>query len=351
MPVAASTRPLHPLAWWAWGITLAAVALRGGGLLTMLSVAAAAGLVVWRCAPNRRVFGVYLRLGVLVIVARIALGLVFAPAGTGPVLWHQPQLVIPIGGSALRFGGDVHLAAVLTALDDGLRIATVLLCVGAANALCDPTRLLRAVPSALYEAGVAVVVGLSYAPALAADIGRVRAAQQLRGRPTRGLRAYGRTLAAALDGSLERAVALAGAMDAKGYGRRGTVSPLHRALLTGGLLTSVLGLAVGAYGATDSDIPPTLSASLLLGGGLLACLLLVWAGHAQPRTRYRAEPWGMSEWAVLACTLTGAGLLLAGSGPPPADAPGAIATAALLAGALIATAPSVIVNRPGDPGR
>lgn len=74
------------------------------------------------------------------------------------------------------------LEALLFALYDGLRLATLLICVGAANALASPARLLRILPGALYEAGVAVVVAMTFAPNLVQDVERLRAARRLRGR-------------------------------------------------------------------------------------------------------------------------------------------------------------------------
>ena len=58
---------------------------------------------------------------------------------------------------------------------DGLRLATMLICLGAANALANPRRLLRSMPPALHEVSTAVVVALSVFPQLAESVVRVRA--------------------------------------------------------------------------------------------------------------------------------------------------------------------------------
>ena len=105
-------------------------------------------------------------------------------------------------------------------LYDGLQLATILVCIGAANSLASPSRLLKSVPAALYEVGVAVVVAMTFAPQLVADVARVRrgapaarpaAHRSARRSPARSARAGGRA------GTL--AVALAAAMDSRGYGR------------------------------------------------------------------------------------------------------------------------------------
>ena len=142
----------------------------------------------------------------------------------------------------------------LGAVYAGLQLATMLACVGAANALANPRRLLRAVPGALYEVGVAVVVALSFSPQLVEGVSRVRAARRLRGRPHTGLRGLRGVAMPVLEGALERSVDLAAAMDARGFGRgaadAGRAPTLRRAD-PGGLL----GVCAGLYGLLDADSP------------------------------------------------------------------------------------------------
>ena len=53
---------------------------------------------------------------------------------------------LPDWAAGIRLLGPVTLEALLAGLYDGLRLATMLICVGAANALANPKRLLRSVP-------------------------------------------------------------------------------------------------------------------------------------------------------------------------------------------------------------
>ena len=102
----------------------------------------------------------------------------------------------------------------------------MLICVGAANALANPKRLLRAVPGALYEVGVAVVVALSVAPQLVESVLRVRAGPAAARR--RGSAASGRCGGIAipvLEDALDRSLLLAAAMDSRGYGRTRAAAP------------------------------------------------------------------------------------------------------------------------------
>ena len=100
------------------------------------------------------------------------------------------------------------LESLLYAAYDALRLAAVLACLGAANALASPRRLLRYLPATLYDVGTAVVVGLTFAPQLLTDARDVRAARTLRGRdgpraardgPSHGARARDRLRAVARD--------------------------------------------------------------------------------------------------------------------------------------------------------
>ena len=69
----------------------------------------------------------------------------------------------------------------------------MLICLGAANALANPRRLLRSMPPALHEVSTAVVVAMSVFPQLAESFVRVRRARRLRPVPSAGVvRACGR---------------------------------------------------------------------------------------------------------------------------------------------------------------
>ena len=125
---------------------------------------------------------------------------------------------------------------------------------GAANALANPARLLKSLPGALYEMGVAVVVALTFAPNLIADVQRLRAARRLRGRPDSGVRGLLQVGLPVLEGALERSVAARrrdGRPRLRPYRRRSraAVRRTTTALTLGGLL----GVCAGTYGLLTAE--------------------------------------------------------------------------------------------------
>src|SRR5450759_1711449 len=107
-------------------------------------------------------FGAFLRLGLFVIAMRVLLEALLGGGVPGQtVLLNLPQIPLPTGAGGVRLGGAVTLEGVLAAAYDGARLAAVLACIGAANALASPRRLLRYVPATLYEVGTALVVALT----------------------------------------------------------------------------------------------------------------------------------------------------------------------------------------------
>ncbi len=323
-------RWLHPGAWWAWALGLAAAASRTTNPLLLGLLIAAAGIVVSARRPDApwgRSFSFFLRLGVFVIVVRLVVQVAFgASIGTTDVV-QMPGLTLPTWLAGVRVGGDVTLESLLLAFYDGLRLATILICVGAANSLASPTRLLKSVPAALYELGVSVVVALTFTPQLVSDVARLRSARRLRGRTSTGPRAIAGSAVPVLEGALERSVVLAAAMDSRGYGRRGSTSSRQRRTAATALLGGLLAACVGVFGLVSVGSPAALGLPMLVIG-VLATVFGAWlAGRRNARTTYRPDPWRLAEWLVLLAGF-GCALLFAAAGwlgipglDTPADPP------------------------------
>ncbi|MEV0981707.1 energy-coupling factor transporter transmembrane component T [Streptomyces sp. NPDC049915] len=347
---------VHPGAWWLWALGLGTAATRTTNPLLLALLVAVSAYVVTTCRPDApwaRSYSAFLKLALAVLVVRLFFAVVLgSPIPGTHVVVTLPEVPLPHWAQGIRLGGRVTAEGLLFALYDGLRLAALLICVGAANALANPHRLLKSLPGALYETGVAVVVALTFAPHLIADAQRLRAARRLRGRPDRGLRGLLQVALPVLEGALERSVALAAAMDARGYGRGADVpAPVRRttaALTLGGLL----GVCAGTYGLFTADggrygLP-------VLLGGVAAALAGLWlGGRRTPRTRYRPDPWDARALSVAASGIAVASMLvLAGS---PALNPGVVPLTAPelplwpAAAVLLGLLPAFVAPSPKEP--
>ena len=301
--VARRLRSLHPAAWWLWAAGLAVCAMRTNNPFLLALIGAVACFVVSACrssAPWSRSIAFFLRLGVLVIVIRVVIEILFGERGVpGHVIFTLPHIPLPSWAVAVSIGGAVTVESIVNAFVEGLQIAVILLCFGAANSLASPYRLLRCLPAVLYETGVAVTVALSFTPELVQSIGVVRQARRQRGIPIKGLRGMRGVAVPVLESALDRSLQLATSMDARGYGRRVSSGQASRRLAsvatTGGLLLA----AVGIYGVIDSGslfglgLPVMAVAAILCGAGLAV------GGRRSPRSRYRPDPWRRPEWMVV----------------------------------------------------
>ena len=77
---------------------------------------------------------------------------------TGTVLFTLPSVALPGWAAGVTLGGPVTLDALAVALFDAIRLAAMLLCVGAANSLANPRTALKSVPAALRDISTAVVI-------------------------------------------------------------------------------------------------------------------------------------------------------------------------------------------------
>ncbi|MFJ3986424.1 CbiQ family ECF transporter T component [Streptomyces fungicidicus] len=319
---------LHPGAWWLWALALGTAATRTTNplLLTLLLTVSAYVVATRRPhTPWSRSYGAFVKLAAAVLLIRLAFAVVLgSPIPGTHVLLHLPEVPLPDWAQGIRLGGRVTAEALTFALYDALRLATLLVCVGAANALANPSRLLKSLPGALYEMGVAVVVALTFAPHLIADVRRLRAARRLRGRPDRGVRGLLQVGLPVLEGALERSVALAAAMDARGYGRTAQVPPAVRRTTAALTLGGLLGVCAGTYGLLTADGGAYGLPVLLVG--VAAALAGLWLGGRRTlRTRYRPDRWGVRAWLVTASgAAVAAALTLAATRDPAALHPGVV---------------------------
>jgi energy-coupling factor transport system permease protein len=304
-------RALHPGAWWLWALGLAVAASRTRNPVLLVLILAVAGFVVAARrgdAPWANSYLAFLKLGLVVIGVRVVLQALLSTRSQGnTLLFTLPQIPLPDWASGVKLGGEVTAEALVTALYDGGQLAVMLCCIGAANALASPRRLLKSLPGALYEMGVACVVALTFAPQLVTDARRIRGARRLRGR-TRG--SFRTTAMPVLEGALDRSVELAAAMDSRGYGRTAHVPRRQRQITGASVLLGLLGIMLGVYSLlTDAMAAPAAGGALAFGV-LLATGAMAVGRQRVTRTRYRPDPWALPEWLVIGSGAVAAAALI-----------------------------------------
>ena len=306
-------RGLHPGAWWLWAISLAVAASRTTNpLLLAILLAVTSVVVVARRsdAPWARAYRLYLVLGAVIIVLRVLLHIAVGFKYGDHVLLRLPEVPLPGWAAGIQVGGTVYLEGLLGAIFEGLRLATLIACIGAANALANPKRLLRALPGALHEIGVAFVVSLTVAPQLADSVHRVRRARRLRGDTVRGIGSVGRIAMPVLQDALERSILLAAAMDSRGYGRSVQASSRTRRASGALVLTGLMATCIGTFALLDAQSATVLGVPALLTGLVLAAAGTWVGGQQVRRSIYRPDPWRGPEWATAACGLAAVAAML-----------------------------------------
>ncbi|GAA4892638.1 CbiQ family ECF transporter T component [Tessaracoccus lubricantis] len=366
-------RQLHPFAWWGWALALAVAASSTTNPLLLAGMIAVACLVTLARRANSpwaKAFKLYLFLGLFIVVLRVGFRIIFG-GGDGPtILFTLPEVPLPVWVRGIRLLGPVSLEAVLTGLYDGLRLATIIICVGAANALANPKKLLASLPGALYELGTVMVVAVSALPQLGDSLQRVSRARKLRSAPharTRRQRlgVVETIIVPVLSDALERSLALAASMDVRGYGRAGSASARDRAATLGFGVASMALLAVWSYrhlaAAPDLFIwrVPVLSTLLLIAGVAAAVAALRVSGRTVRRTQYRPIRWRLAETITVGTGIAAAALVqwIATTGDATALFPAVYPfrwpelTGPLLAVLVIAALPAFVTPAPSAPAQ
>lgn len=313
------TRPAHPWAWWGWALGVAAaVSVGTNPLVTLLIAFAVTTVVLLRRTddPWARSVGAYFALAGFVLIMRLAFTAVLGGSVGPTVLFTLPEVPLPEWAAGIRLGGAVTAEPLAYAAYDSLRLGVMLLCLGAANALANPRRALRAVPAALYEASVAIVIALSVAPQLVESAGRIRRAQRLRGGAGTGLGAVTAVAIPVLADAIDRSLALAAGMEARGFGRtRSAARPSSAGTL--GLVAAAMLATFGGFWllAGGSASARAVGASCIAVGAFGVAVGLRAAGRRLRVTRYRPDRWTVRDSALVAVGIAAGAVAAVASSP------------------------------------
>lgn len=276
----------HPGVWAVWGVAAVVSIQLAPNPVYVAAVLAACGAVVLtrgRPGPLARAFPVLLAVGAVFALIRIVLaGL--TTRGDGPVLFTLPSADLPTVLGGFSIGGAVDGGVVARAAAEGFVILGIMAVCGAFNAVVDHHQLLRLVPRAYAEMGVALSVAIAFVPAFITMAATATEADRARTGGVTVRRGRVRRLAGpVVERALDQAIALAESMDSRGFGRDGATRADRRATAAGvvGMVAIAAGLAVLATGERAI-------ASALVAVGVMAIAAgVVAASRSTKRTRHR----------------------------------------------------------------
>lgn len=212
-------KPFHPLTFWSIFTALAVGVVISDSAIGAFIALGGAAFIVYRYrgdGPWRNSFKWSIVAGLYLIAIRAIAGIVIGVPRVGETLFTLPRIYLPSWMPGIRIGGPVTWERLSFSLHEGLIIATVIALFGAANSVTSPHKLLRIMPSRVYQLAVTLTIATSVFPQLISSITRIRQAQYLRsGKKPR----ISRVAIPLLEESLGRAVALAESMEARGFGQ------------------------------------------------------------------------------------------------------------------------------------
>ena len=292
---------IHPGSWWILGFSLAVAAgmtkvIWVAVLICLLAVGLSA--LLRTDAPWARSLSFYVWLAVAILVIRIAFRVVFNSSSSENLAFALPELNVSLGfGPPVQLFGAVSWHTLEAATMDGLRLAAIVLSIALANTLANPRKLLKSTPAALYEVATAISVAINLAPQLIESLQRVRKARRLRGKSPR-IGALAGTVIPVLEDTLERSLSLAASMDARGFGRRGSLGKGASASIRVVSLVALVLFAVGSY-LLLTNPSLTITALILLSLAVVAVVYVVSISSSKNvRTRYQKQKQTFADYSL-----------------------------------------------------
>lgn len=322
VPAGRAGARLHAFAWWGWAICAMVVMMCSYNPLLIVTAVTAVIFVVLQCRstdPWANSLKAYLWAAVIVLAIRLFFQLLVGGTfDTGQVLIRLPEVPLPDWMAGIRLGGDLTLDGLLFTLYDAGRLAGLLICVGAANALANPKRALKSVPAAFHQISTAIVIGLTLLPQLIESGRRISRARQLRGTPTKSLRGMVSLFIPVLADGVDRSMSLAASMESRGYGAtKAGVDEHGKTMQSTTLIAAALSLTFGTFALLS--VPNAWPAALLIVlGFVLGGIGLQAAGRRLAVTRFDADPWRLIETAVVGCGIAAMVLVLVLNAHTPA---------------------------------
>lgn len=272
-------KKVHPHVWVWWVVVASVLTMSNRNPLYHLLLLLLAQLVGERCAV--------VETGWRVPVWRVGVFILFFSTLFNMLLAHVGQTVmVRLPAHWPMLGGEITAESAVYGASNGFMLLTLLLIFTTFHRLMPTAELVRLLPRALRDVGVVLLIALTYIPETLQQLRRIQEAQAIRGHRLRGLRDWQPVVIPLLVSGLERAMGLAEAMVARGYGQ--TADQQQPLTIRLGFL---VGLAATLAGWTLT-FWWSAGGQLLMTASVVVMGLLFWRlGRHTRYTRYRPFVW------------------------------------------------------------
>jgi energy-coupling factor transport system permease protein len=305
-----TTSPLHAVTWLLWAIAAAASVQLAPSPVYVALVLVVAFLVVdvhRLDGTLAKAFPILVTLGVVFAVLRVVLTTLTTHGGPTTDVWFTlPSAHLPKILGGFTVGGTVEGQVVLLSAAQAFAVVGILAAFGVFNAVASHHELLQAAPRAFHEPGLIVTVALAFVPSTMTAVAAAREADRARtgGRVVRRGRLV-RLTVPIVESGLERAMALAESMDARGFARLARGRGDRAAGWLG--LGSMLALGVAFLALIGSSTPWAIGAGALGAVGLAAAVVL--SSRSAPSARYRPRRLTRLDLVVVSTSVAAPGAL------------------------------------------
>jgi energy-coupling factor transport system permease protein len=292
----------HTLTWLLWlamALLPAMLTRNPLYLCILLAAVAVAYASMGRQSAMASSWGVFLKAGLILASFSVLFNLLTVHYGD-TVIVTLPHLTLHVGPAPLLdLGGKTTLESALYGLTSGLSLVAILLIFATFNVLVDHHRLLRFVPSFLYQTGMIASIAIAFVPQMVASLRDIREAQAIRGHRFRGVRDLLPLFVPLLTTGLERAVQLAESMEARGFGSdQRNHSRVKRSVWRILIAAGLFGLLCAAFWRGYRSQSLWVSVVLALGSTALLVGTIAAMGRGTRRSRYRRELWRRRDTLV-----------------------------------------------------
>jgi energy-coupling factor transport system permease protein len=183
------------------------------------------------------------------------------------------QVLFRIPEEVPLLGGDVTLNAVVYGFVSGVAVLVLVLTGTTVAAGISWSELVRSLPTRVAPLAVAGSVAWSFLPGASRAFVDIRESQASRGHQLRGVQDVPQLVVPLIEGGMERALSMAEALEARGFGASPGVGDLQRGqgwasiALIGGLVTGAYGLAMGRVVASTGGFAMAMLAVTMMARG------------------------------------------------------------------------------------